>query len=183
MTDEKELMFKVKAGQLDCLAPLFEANKVRLFNYFKRMGNSPQVSEDLVQETFMRILAYRSSFNGTSSFRSWLYGIAHNTSVDHFRKHKHSINHDEFDETTMDGNATLSEELEVEQKHTLFEQALQAIPAQMREIIVLSRFEQMKYEEIAQLIDCNLNTLKSRMSLAIKRLKESYQRLSGEEIT
>ncbi|MCJ8272665.1 MAG: hypothetical protein MJK04_25115, partial [Psychrosphaera sp.] len=53
---------------------------------------------------------------------------------------------------------------------------------EMREIIVLSRFQQMKYEDIADLINCNLNTLKSRMSLAIGKLKESYQRLSNEPI-
>ena len=182
MTDEKELMMRVKAGQLDSLATLFESNKSRLFNYFRRMGNSPEVSEDLVQETFMRILAYRTSFNGTSSFRTWLYGIARNTSVDHFRKHKNSAGHEEFDETLMDGDTTLCEELELEQKHSLFNRALQGMPVEMREIIVLSRFQQMKYEDIADLINCNLNTLKSRMSLAIGKLKESYQRLSNEPI-
>lgn len=181
MTDENELMMQVKGGQLDSLAILFESNKKRLFNFFRKMGNSPEVSEDLVQETFMRILAYRSSYNGSSTFRTWLYGIARNTSVDHFRKHKNSMGHDEFDESAIDGKGTLTDDIVNEQKQSLFNQALQSIPAELREIIVLSRYQQMNYEDIAQMVNCNLNTLKSRMRLAVGKLKESYQRLSGED--
>ena len=81
MTDEKELMFQVKAGRLDRLGVLFESNKVQLFNYFLRSGCHRALSEDLVQDTFMRVLAYRTSFKGTSTFR--LYGIARNTRADH----------------------------------------------------------------------------------------------------
>ncbi|MCO4799241.1 MAG: hypothetical protein KC484_08510, partial [Colwelliaceae bacterium] len=82
MSDEKELMFQVKAGQLDKLALLYEANKLALFNFFLRSGNNRALSEDFVQETFMRVLAYRTSFQGTSTFKSWLYGIARNTAAD-----------------------------------------------------------------------------------------------------
>ena len=179
--DEVALMMQVKDGQLSALAPLFEANKTALYNFFRRMGNSPEVSEDLVQETFMRILAYRSSFNGDSKFRTWLFGVARNVSVDHYRKHGHA-QHDEYeDDHLTEDTETLQEQMMTQQKHSLFEQALLNIPAELREILVLSRFQQMKYEDIAEMINCNLNTLKSRMSLAITKLKSSYQQLTGEE--
>jgi RNA polymerase sigma factor (sigma-70 family) len=71
-------------------------------------------------------------------------------------------------------------DVEAASEYSLFNRALQGMPVEMREIIVLSRFQQMKYEDIADLINCNLNTLKSRMCLAIGKLKESYQRLSDE---
>lgn len=183
MTDEKELMLQVQKGQLECLAVLFESNKVRLFNFFRRMGNSPEVSEDLVQETFMRVLSYKSTYNGDAAFRTWLFGIARNVSVDHFRKYKNAMNSEEFDETTIDDESTLCDEFLEQQKHNLFNKALLNIPAELREILVLSRFQQLRYEEIAEMVNCNLNTLKSRMSLAIVKLKESYNRLNGEEVT
>jgi RNA polymerase sigma-70 factor (ECF subfamily) len=71
--------------------------------------------------------------------------------------------------------------LEHEQKHALFDRALQSIDHELRELIVLSRFGQMRYEQIATMMDCNLNTLKSRMCLAVNKLKQSYQFLAGEE--
>lgn len=183
MTDEKALMLQVQSGQLDSLAVLFENNKVRLFNFFRRMGNSPEVSEDLVQETFMRVLSYKSTYNGSASFRTWLFGIARNTSVDHYRKYKNAMGHEEFDEALIDGETTLSDEMEDEQRHSMFNKALLNIPQELREILVLSRFQQLRYEEIAQMFNCNLNTLKSRMSLAVTKLKESYNQLNGEEMS
>ena len=180
MFDEKELMFQVKAGQLDKLAPLFEAHKVQLFNYFIRMGNSRALREDLVQETFMRILAYRSSFGGISSFKSWMYGVARNAAVDHYRKNKNQTLNCEIDSEELVNEQTLGEAFEAEQQHTFFNQSLASISPEDREIIVLSRFQQLNYQEISALLDCNLSTLKSRMRSAVNKLRASYQELVGE---
>ena len=189
MIDEKAVMLQVRDGQVNQLAVLFERYKVKLFNFFRRLGNSPAQSEDLVQETFMRVLAYRSSFNGESQFNTWLYSIARNTSVDFHRKHKYADQHEHFDEAQLyeDKKLSTSESLAdsfcADEQQALFDKALGAIEPQHRELIVLSRFAQLRYEQIAQLVDCNLNTLKSRMSLAINKLKQSYQQLSGEEVS
>jgi len=180
MTEENVLMMQVKQGQLDSLAPLFENNQVRLFNYFLRLGNNRALSEDLVQETFMRILAYRTSFSGNSSFRSWLYRIAKNAAVDHYRKNKHANKQDELFEEQLAGLDDLTEKMEIEQKQTLFSKALDSISSEHREIIILSRYQQLKYDEIAELLDCNLNTLKTRMRSAINQLRKNYQLLCSE---
>jgi len=180
MTDEKKLMFQVKAGQLDKLAVLYENNKVALFNYFLRSGNSRALSEDLVQETFMRILAYRSSFNGSNTFRSWLYGVARNTVADHYRKNSHAKLHSDIDEHELTLDKTLVEGLEEQQQQALFDRSLASISPEHREIILLSRFQQLNYQEISTLLDCNLSTLKSRMRSAISKLQYSYQKLLTE---
>ena len=180
MTDENALMMQVKNGQFDSLAVLFENNQVRLFNYFLRMGNSRPLSEDLVQETFMRILAYRTSFSGTSRFRTWLYSIARNTAVDHYRKNKHANKLDELFEENIEGTGDITDIMELDQQQALFTKALESISSEHREIIILSRFQQLKYDEIAELLDCNLNTLKTRMRSAIKHLQINYQQLSSE---
>ncbi|MEW6998232.1 RNA polymerase sigma factor [Colwelliaceae bacterium BS250] len=180
MFDEKELMFQVKAGQLDKLATLFENNKVQLFNYFLRRGNNRALSEDLVQETFMKILAYRTSFTGSSTFKSWMYGIARNTVADHYRKNKNQALHCDMDDQELASEQTLGEEFETEQQNAIFNKALASISPADREIIMLSRFQQLNYQEISTLLDCNLNTLKSRMRNAVSKLKMSYQLLVGE---
>ncbi len=179
MTDEKELMFQVKAGRLDKLAVLFENNKVQLFNYFLRSGCQRALSEDLVQETFMRILAYRTSFHGSSTFKSWMYGIARNTKVDHYRKNHAQNQHCDIDEQEVATEFTLAENFETEQQQLLFTKSLEKLPREHREIIILSRFQQLNYQEIASLLDCNLNTLKARMRKAISVLQENYQQLIG----
>jgi len=180
MFDEKELMFQVKAGQLSQLAILFENNKVQLFNYFIRTGNNRSLSEDLVQETFMRVLAYRSSFSGSSTFKSWMYGIARNTIAEHYRKNKNQTLNCDMDDEELINEQTLAEEYETKQKNVIFNKSLASISAEDREIIVLSRFQQLNYQEISTLLDCNLNTLKSRMRNAVNKLQMSYQKLVGE---
>ena len=178
--DEKDIMLRVQAGELDKLAVLFERYKVKLFNYFLRMGNNRSLSEDLVQETFMKVLAYRTSFNGKSSFSSWLYGIARNTAADHHRKTQHARHHDDIDEHELETTHTLGETIEGSQQQAMFEKSLAGISAEHREIIILSRFQQLNYQDIASLLDCNLNTLKSKMRNAISKLHEQYNKLSGE---
>lgn len=180
MTDERALMFEVQNGQLDKLAVLFENNHKQLFNYFLRTGNNRASSEDLVQETFMKVLAYRSSFSGSASFKSWLFGIARNTKADYYRKSKQATPHVDIDEHEVNTEQTLGEQMEDWQKNNLFERALASLTPDMREIVVLSRFHQLNYEDIAQLNNCNLNTLKSRMRKALGLLQDAYQRFAGE---
>ena len=173
-------MFQVKAGQLDKLALLYEGNKKALFNFFLRSGNNRALCEDLVQETFMRVLAYRSSFQGTTTFKSWLYGIARNTVADHYRKKSNQQDHSDIDELEISEGVNLVDELLENQQHALFKKSLDSIAPEHREIILLSRFQQLNYQEIASLLDCNLNTLKARMRNAISKLKICYQHLTEE---
>jgi len=180
MLDENELMFQVKAGQLDKLATLFENNKVKLFNYFIRTGNNRALSEDLVQETFMRMLAYRTGFNGSGTFKSWMYGIARNTVADHYRKNKNQALNCDMENEELINEQTLGDEIEIEQQNAIFNKSLASISPQDRDIIMLSRFQQLNYQEISTLLDCNLNTLKSRMRNAVSKLQMSYQKLIGE---
>ncbi len=180
MNDEIELMFRVKEGQLDKLALLYEGNKVSLYNFFLRSGNSPALSEDLVQETFMKVLAYRSGFQGSSTFKSWLYGIARNTQADYYRKSSNKKIHNDIDDHEQVEEQTLGEQFEQVEQHKLFEASLNKLPPEHRDLIVLSRFQQLNYQEIADMLDCNLNTLKARIRKAISTLQQCYTSLTGE---
>ncbi|WP_077284450.1 RNA polymerase sigma factor [Cognaticolwellia aestuarii] len=180
MINEKDVMLQVQAGQLDKLAVLYESNKVKLFNYFRKKGNSRAQSEDLVQETFMKILAYRSSFNGSSTFSSWMYGIARNTAADLYRKNKGNVIHEDIDDHEVVSEHCATEQAVSSQQQNIFDESLASISAEHREIIILSRFQQLNYHEISSLLDCNLNTLKSKMRNAISKLHEKYNKLSGE---
>ncbi|MCW8876322.1 MAG: RNA polymerase sigma factor [Kangiellaceae bacterium] len=180
MIDEKSLMLKVKDGQIGYLSELFEANHIALFNFYLRMGLNRALSEDLVQETFMRILAYRTTFMAHSSFKAWFYRIARNVVADHFRKMSNQDIHDSFNDESIQNENMLTDGIERESQHNAFEQALNKLEVEHREIIVLSRFQQLSYQEIAELLNCNINTLKTRMRAAISKLKNEYQLITGE---
>ncbi|XOV78471.1 MAG: RNA polymerase sigma factor [Aestuariibacter sp.] len=181
MTDDHQLMSMVQKGQVNMLAPLFEKYHVALFNYFLRHGNSNAIAEDLVQETFIKVLAYRSSYQGRGSFRGWLYGIARNTMADQYRKsqNRHE-SHDTEHVENMHG-ASLEGTLQDQQSDQLFHKALTTMNGEYRDLLILSRFQQLNYEEIAAMTACNLNTLKSRMRKAVGLLKDTYQQLLGEQ--
>jgi RNA polymerase sigma-70 factor (ECF subfamily) len=180
MTDETSLMLKVKQGQIGCLSELFEANHLALYHFYLRSGLNRALAEDLVQETFMRVLAYRSTYLAESSFKAWFYRIARNVVSDHFRKMANKDLHETFEEKHVSATESLDDELELASKKTDFDRALSAIPAEHREIIILSRFQQLNYADIAELLNCNINTLKTRMRTAISNLKNEYQLISGE---
>src|SRR5689334_19114732 len=83
-TDEK-LMLAVRGGDLSKLGVLFDRYHRVLFDFFNRLTGNRTVSEDLVQEVFFRILKYRATFRNDSAFRTWIFRIARNARVDHFR--------------------------------------------------------------------------------------------------
>lgn len=182
MTNDKALMLAVKAGQTEYVSVLFENHHIKLFNYFIRMGNSASVSEDLVQETFIRLLTYRETYQGENEFLSWLYRIAKNAAIDLYRKNSRNQQNEAFDEAAHSDESDIGEKHENDHRQLLFEKALAKLEPEQREIIILSRYQQMKYEDIADMFGCNLNTLKTRMRAAIRNLKKEFDQLAGASI-
>ena len=83
---DQQLMLQVKGGDVGRLAELFERHHVRIYHFCYRMTGNEATSQDLVQEVFMRVLKYRETFRDDSSFLPWLYRMARNASIDHFRR-------------------------------------------------------------------------------------------------
>ncbi len=83
MPDDEQVMAQVREGRVEMLAILFERHHVRLFNFFLRLTAERSLSEDLVQEVFLRILKYRHTYRGDSKFTTWMYQIGRNAHIDH----------------------------------------------------------------------------------------------------
>lgn len=182
MMDDNALMTKVQQGEIDRLAILFERHHVSLFHYFIRTGNNRAASEDLVQETFVKVLAYRSSFSGNALFKSWLFGIARNTKADYYRKNKRLNEHENIDQADIKNDHNLSQEHEASWQTNMFEKALTSLEPEQREIVILSRYHNLNYEEIASMQNCNINTLKSRMRKSLVDLKYAFDRLTRDKL-
>ena len=170
-------MREICAGDLRKLSVLFDRHHAKLYRYYVRMTADPQWSEDLVQEVFFRMLKYRDTYRFESQFSTWMYQIARNAHIDPVRKKKWETPLPEG----WDGPARAGESLERKQEHELVLRALAKLPPEKREVLVLSRFQGMKYEQIAELLGCEVGAVKVRVFRAVRSLREIFFELSGRK--
>ncbi len=180
-------MSEVRDGDTRKLALLFERYHKPLFRYFVHMNGDRDRSEDLVQDVFFRMLRYRHTYDPKHTFTAWMYQIARNASVDHARKRKPEV---ALDATSPNGDFSsvpepvadvlaADEQIGRTQEVQLLRQALKRLPEEKREILILSRFQNLKYEEIAAVLGCELSTVKVRVYRATRALGEIYFELAG----
>ena len=172
-------MLKVKKGDLDKLGLLYERYKKMLFIFFFRMNHDQLLSEDLVQNVFVRILKYRYTFRGDggdAAFKIWLFHIARNLNYEHFRKNKAG-----WKESITDRHETISfhreEMLDISRDENLhlLRLAIERLEEEKREIIVLSKIEGMKYSEIGKVLDCSEGAVKTKVFRALRELKKEFE--------
>ena len=181
MTDH-DLMAAVRDGDCDSLGGLFERHHRKLYNYFlKHTGNCP-ASEDMVQEVFLRILKYRRSYQGAEGgFTIWLYRIARNVRFDYYRRRDPvpvSLEDGEID--IPDNGPGPDGPLEAAENTALLRRALDALPDEKRELIIMSKYQEMKYRDIGRVLGCTENTVKVRVFRAVRELADRYAQLTGE---
>jgi RNA polymerase sigma-70 factor (ECF subfamily) len=174
-------MIKVKEGDLDKLGLLFERYKKPLFGFFYGLNRDGEVSEDLVQNVFFRILKYRYLFRGEGEFKTWMFHIARNVNNDHFRKNK--LNAKESLENWQDrlgSDENRSTEIQQDEEMQILSMAMDRLPEEKREILLLSKFQEKKYKEIGDIIGCSEGAVKVKVFRALQELKEVYKKLEKQ---
>jgi RNA polymerase sigma factor (sigma-70 family) len=174
MSDE-ELMSQVRSGVGEMLGPLFDRYHVPLFNFYLKVTGERSASEDLVQEVFFRILKYRQSYRTETPFRAWMYQIARNARIDLLRRRRAESSW----EPEMSPAFLPPDTAEQSEETALLYRALMRMPEEKREVLILSRFQELKYEEIAQLLGCEIGTVKTRVHRALQELREVFHQLQG----
>ena len=176
------LMQKVRDGDLAKMAVLFERHHRALFRYFLRLTGNRERSEDLVQDVYFRMLKYRHTYRDGSPFTAWMYQVARNAHLDSAQRHKIEA---PMPEQPLDEPAGAdpdpSQILARKQDLNLLRRALSALPMEKREVLVLSRFQNLKYEQIADILACDVGTVKVRVYRAIKALSQIFFELAGEK--
>jgi len=169
-------MLKVKSGNVQLLGVLYERYKKWLFNFFVQMNGDRYLSEDLVQNVFMRVLKYKHTYTEESKFVTWVFQIARNAQNDHFRKNQKFNEQVSVDELAyrLDGNKGQEEVIEREEEHSLLHHAIQRLPKDKREVIVLSKLKELRYREVAEILDCSEEAARTKAHRALKELKIIY---------
>lgn len=170
----------VQIGETARLADLFERYNVPLFRYLLHLTGNRAVSEDLVQEVFFRVLKYARSYDPDQSFPVWIYQMARNAHFDHMRKRRGEVPEDGAQQ--IRSSQPMPEELFArKQDEQMLHQALDQLPEDKREVLVLSRFHDLRYEEIARILDCEVGTVKVRVYRALQQLRETFCELRGRK--
>jgi RNA polymerase sigma factor (sigma-70 family) len=174
LNSDNHLMVQVKHGDLDKMSVLFARYNKRLFGFFWHFNLDQTNCEDLVQTVFYRMIRYRSSFDETHSFKTWMFTLARNTLNDDFaRIKKREIAYAEvfrgFEESS--GGTDLTEQ------KLLVTKALNLISPESREILLLARYEELPYKEISVVLGISEANVKVRVHRAMKELKDVYLKL------
>jgi RNA polymerase sigma factor (sigma-70 family) len=173
LSDEK-IMLLVKEGHLSELTALFDRHQVSLYNFFLRLTGDRASSEDLTQNLFYRVIRYRQSFQpAQGTFRSCIYGMARNVHVYFCKQESRGPSRladpEEVEERLADQGSGYTQD-----QFQRLDEAMERLDADQREVLVLSRYQGLKYEEIARIRDSSVAAVKVQVFRALKQLRTIY---------
>lgn len=174
--DERELIRKAGDGDAYAFEQLMTAHESKMYAVALRMCGNREDAQDCLQEAMLRVYRAMSGFKGQSSFSTWVYRITMNSCLDELRRRKSraGTSLDALLENGFspcdDGDTPEQNSLRSEQRRVL-ERAIAALPEDMRSAIVLRDIQGCSYDEIAQALDANVGTIKSRISRGREKLR------------
>ncbi len=178
ITDE-DLMARAKNGEMKCISILFERYNVRLYNFFYQQTRDKNQSEDLTQNVFERLIKYRHQYKAEGKFISWIFSIARNVHIDLYRKQTPDL---PGDDKVMSIANTADEPYSEESIHSArLKLAMNTLSGEERQLIYWSRFEKLKYTEMAQILETSEGAIKTKMHRTMKNLKNAFFKIKINE--
>jgi len=172
------------AGDQKAYAFLVEKHRKAIFHIINRIVRNDEIARDLVQETFMKAFSSLASYRSEYRFSTWLYKIAANSSIDHLRKKRIKALSLDRPIETADGTMEIEvpdysfhpeRELVKKQQRVSIEEAIQSLPDKYREVIIYRHKDDKSYDEIAELLDIPVGTVKARIFRARELLKKKLK--------
>lgn len=177
--DEKELIKSLKYGDHDAFKQLFEQYQHYIYNICYRMIGIQEEAEDTTQEVFIKIYHAIGKFRGDAKLSSWIYRIAVNTCLKRERRKKLENwipleflfqNREKFHPVVSE--ETPHQQIEISETEQIVQQAINQLPARQRTALVLHRYENLSYQEIAQVMEISLSAVESLLHRAKDKLTE-----------
>ncbi|HTO02813.1 MAG TPA: RNA polymerase sigma factor [Opitutus sp.] len=179
---DHELMLAVREGELDGLGELFERHHGPLFGFLSKLTGHRTVAEDITQIVFQRMLKYRHTYRDDGSFTAWMYHLARRCAADHFRKS--STTPTPTDPQDLNDHADTSphagDRAAARDEHALLHVALSRLHHDDREVLLLSRFQELSFAEIASILECSVGAAKVRAHRALRELRDIFLSLQRE---
>ena len=175
-------MLAVRDGDLDALGDLFERHHGPLFGFLSKLTGDRMAAEDIAQVVFQRMLKYRHTYRDDGSFTAWMYHLARRCTADHFRKSNALPR--VIDPADLQGHADdaphAAQYATKGDDHALLHVALARLDHDDREVLLLSRFEELSFAEISAILECSVGAAKVRAHRALHQLRTIYFRLQKQ---
>jgi RNA polymerase sigma-70 factor (ECF subfamily) len=172
-------MLAVRDGELDALGELFERHHGQLFGFLVKLTGNRAAAEDIVQIVFQRMLKYRHTYRDDGSFTAWMYHLARRCVADHFRKSNvapYATDPADLYEHADDAPHA-AHHAATNDDHALLHTALARLDRDDREVLLLSRFQELSFAEISGILECSVGAAKVRAHRALGQLRDVYFRL------
>lgn len=158
----------------DAFAELVARYQDRIYNYAYRMTGSREDAQDLAQETFIRVYTHLDRFRVEERFSPWIYRITTNLCLNHLKRRRRNVSLLP-DSADVDGPALPDSALEASEERLILQQAIMGLPEHYRAVILLRHVEELSYEEIAQVTELPLGTVKTRLFRARELLQHQLR--------
>lgn len=182
---DAELMLRVRDGDSRSFALLLERHRTPVIHFLYRMIGNQAVAEELAQEVFLRVYRSRGSYEPTARFTTWLYRIATHLALNQIRDRRHERGSESLEEDRGEGPARQLQDrgLNVEQRmlrQARFDEVRQAIdtlPAKQKAAVLMHKYQEMEYTQIAGVLSCSESAVKSLLFRAYETLRSRLAHL------
>ena len=175
---DEELMRRFRAGEGDAFPSLVRRHRARVFAFVLRLTQDRSRAEDVLQETWLRVVRGAAAYQPTAKFTTWVYTIARNSCVDGARRERHRAA-EPLDEEPRDTGTPWNDPergAASAELRPLLEAAVAALPEEQREVFLLRELAGIPFAEIARMTGAPEPTVKSRMRYALQALQKSLGR-------
>lgn len=186
MKTDEELIIELQKGDDKAFELLLKRHKDSVFNFIYRFVGNHSEAEDLLQDVFLKIFDKAQDYKPLGKFKTWLYTMARNQCVDHYRRKQirkaESLNKNidsDSEQTFLDQLASENVDTETSLKQreldSILEAALQSLSEEQREVVLLRSKMGFKFDEIAEMTNNSSNTVKSRMRYALEGIRKYFK--------
>ena len=166
---------------------LFKKYERPLFSFILKIIKDRQIAEDVFQQTWLKVINGLSNYEERGSFSSWLFGIAYNCSIDQTRKKTRSKIDDYASSEGLDKlkgeHPNPHKILEKDEQIACLENAIEKLPDDQKQVVLMRMHGELPFKEIAEILECPLNTVLGRMHYAVRNLRKIFKEELGEDLS
>lgn len=183
---DAQLMLQVRAGDSAAFADLLMRHRKGIVNFAYRMVRNQGVAEELAQEVFLRVYRSRASYEPTAKFTTWLYRIATHLTLNWIRDHAKDSRQETIDRDSVDGAPVYLRDSSPNAEQTLVKEsgnaeirsAVDALPDKQRIAVLMHKYQDMEYSQIAGVLNCSNSAVKSLLFRAYESLRARLAHLA-----
>jgi RNA polymerase sigma-70 factor (ECF subfamily) len=185
--NDLDLMLRVRNGDAASFEVLLRRYRLPLVGYFRRMIRDPALAEDLAQEAFLRVYKSRARYQPAARFTTWLYRIATNLALNAIRDRRDEVSDGEGNEREgpplerfVDPHPTAEQHMLQSERERLIRQAVESLPQNQRAAVVLHKYQEVDYRQIATILNVSESAIKSLLFRAYETLRVRLEPLLSE---